>query len=137
MVVVIKSCVATTGAVHFSVHSSLTGCALFIYEKCVTQKLLHTFNRSCRTHAAPLPFLCIFTSFYKKRQPKGRLLQDSINYSHFLKCSFVSVFTTPLRPTTPIKLGIAINPFMVSEMLQIKSRLPTAPIKTNATYTHR
>ena len=52
-------------------------------------------------------------------------------YFNLLKCSIVSAFITLLSPIIPIRLGIAINPFMVSEMLHIRLRLPTAPTKTN------
>ena len=63
----------------------------------------------------------------------GKMMKLLEKYYEAVKCSFVTVFTILYNPIIPIKFGIAINPFMVSEILQIKSRLPMVPINTNAT----
>ena len=45
--------------------------------------------------------------------------------------------TTPLRKMRPIKLGMAISPFKVSEISQIAFKPPVAPTKTIGTKTIR
>ena len=80
--------------------------------------------------------------FKKSGGTKAPVILISLNVNHCfwfylifspLKCSLVREHITPVRPIIPIRLGIAIRPFIVSDILQMRSRLPIVPTKTNAT----
>ena len=80
-----------------------------------------------------LNFVCKPIVFQTKKAKQKCLAFLHMCYSFSLaKYSFVAATTIPLRPMIPIKFGIAMRPFIVSEIFQMISKLPTAPKKTQA-----
>ena len=55
----------------------------------------------------------------------------------FSKNSLTSLRNNPIDPSTAIRFGIAIRPFIVSETVQIVCRLPVAPRYTKRTQAMR